>query len=197
MPHIKADNYGALMLRSEMSATAVPKTNPPLGATERQKWLTKDIPHRVRAVLLGIRHMRGEWNLHFDFPNTVAGHCAEDGVHEGRLSAMRWLIMFVGIGVSTGTPSRANLHRDTDVRIDQIDPNALFPLNDSDAIKLAQVGLGCSQATGHPTQGTNHPSVNEEALSAALTIIIAHLQNTIYTQAGLDLKQETLKPARP
>jgi hypothetical protein len=61
--------------------------------------------------------------------------------------------------------------------------------------KLKAAWKGCSQATGHPTQGTRHPKVDEPQLAAALQIVIDHLQATIYQARGLNVATETLKPA--
>ena len=52
---------------------------------------------------------------------------------------------------------------------------------------------GLSQATSHPTEGTNHPDVREPRLAAALTIIIGHLQRTVYDYCGRSLLHDALE----
>ena len=104
---------------------------------------------------------------------------------------MRWLIMLVGIS-ATGEnwePTRPTiLDREKDVFITRIDGGQmqLFPAGDNAKI-LASVWAGCSKATAHPTNRTAHPKVDEPELAAVLTLIVAHLQSTVYTKAGKSL----------
>lgn len=105
---------------------------------------------------------------------------------------MRWLIMFVGISERNGTPVRYKVSRPTHVVIEQFDGGVAILLNTGEAQALAQVWLGCSQATSPPTQGTNHPDIGEKALANAFQIIVSHLQKTIYDHARMDLAKVTL-----
>jgi hypothetical protein len=57
---------------------------------------------------------------------------------------------------------------------------------------LAKVWKGCSQASGHPTQDTNHPPVNPKALDEALRIIVEHLGRTIYSGGLANLLAQNL-----
>jgi hypothetical protein len=115
---------------------------------------------------------------------------------EGRRVAMRWLIEFVGVGGrdkqgKVGPPVERKL---TDVRINMIDGGTPIDLDSAEAEILADVRRGCEQASGHPTRGTNHPTVDDAALDKALRIIVKHLERTIYAGRARDLITETFKP---
>ena len=113
------------------------------------------------------------------------------------MAATRWLIEFVGISHSerSGKPARPKKYP-ADVRIDDFAPGSsnLFDLSKRDARLLADVWKGCSQASGHATHGSNHPSVKETVLSKALEVIVDHLQDTIYLHAGEQLRDYVLEP---
>jgi hypothetical protein len=140
--------------------------------------------------------MPAPWKIDFDLPDTVTGRSIGNAIHEGRLSAMRWLILYVGIGEYGRKAVRAPRSKPaTDAWIGQFGSRAdsfEFPLN-PDADKLALVYRGCAQATGHPTQGSGHPDVDERPLSEAIQIVIAHLQATVYKAHGLNLVDATLR----
>lgn len=120
---------------------------------------------------------------------------------EGRLAAIRWLIMFAGISAvgDNFEPVRPKIHnRNTDVFITQIDGGhmKLFP-NGDNAKFLARVWAGCSKATAHPTNGTAHPEIKERELATALETIATHLQNTIYARAEKSLIDFVLTAKTP
>jgi hypothetical protein len=90
---------------------------------------------------------------------------------------------------SNWEPARPSIFdRDKDVFITRIDGGQLrlFPLDDNAKI-LARVWAGCSKATAHPTNRTAHPKVDEPELAAALTLVVTHLQDTIYAKVGKSL----------
>ena len=166
-----------------------------LTSDQQKQWLKEHIPHRIRAVLPGLP-MQGLWRIHWKIGiiSSQAGiHCMHNAIWEGRLTAIRWLIMFVGVAEKNGKAVPFSLkHPQSDVRIDRFNGGKLFDAATNNALKLALVWKGCSQATSHPTQGTKHPPVNEPQLAEALTIIIDHLDQTIYAKNGLSLLHETM-----
>ena len=110
------------------------------------------------------------------------------------MTAMRWLIMFVGVSGVRHAPAEAKMRLPTDMRIDRLDGGVLFDLSIPEASVLEKVWRGCSQATSHPTQDTNHPDVSPRSLSVALQIVISHLERTIYAAKGRSLLNDTLIP---
>src|ERR1043166_6843010 len=76
--------------------------NPPqlLTPEEQDRWLTEHIPHRVLAVLPGLI-LPAPWSS-FEPPamqGSPAGiRAVQFSIWEGRLTAMRWLIMLIGVG---------------------------------------------------------------------------------------------------
>jgi len=106
------------------------------------------------------------------------------------MAATRWLIEFVGIQRDDGNgrakecKKRERKGTTKDVRIYDLDGGRRFEPSDPNAQLLADVWKGCSQASSHATNEYNHPPVTEKELSAALTIILEHLQDTVYNQAG-------------
>jgi len=114
--------------------------------------------------------------------------------YEGRMTAMRWLILFVGLkGDKKCRPVVEELTRDTDMRIDRLG-GTLFSVGRAEACTLAKVWVGCSQATSHPTLGTNHPQIDPPALAEALGVIIDHLQRKLYAPHGRDLFADVMAP---
>lgn len=123
--------------------------------------------------------------------DSVALHCVQSAIWEGRLTATRWLIDFLGVSCDkNGHPSRSaqKLH---DWRIDKMGA-PLFPLDDGNAQKLADVWLGCTKATSHPTRGSDHPPVDPNELNAAVAIVIEYLDRTLYKPEGRNLLTDTL-----
>jgi hypothetical protein len=165
-----------------------------LPASEQNQWLKQHITHRIRAVLPGIRYMAAPWDIHLPLLTDVRLRCLGNSVHEGRHSAMRWLIFFVGLmeqgGVAIPTKYRTD---ETDVWIERFEGGVLFDHTTPEAQELAQIYRGCTQATGHPTRDTNHPDIAEPRLSLAMRLILPHLQRTIYNAKGLDLAAVTLR----
>jgi hypothetical protein len=88
------------------------------------------------------------------------------------MTAARWLIDFVGI--------RRVKH---DWRIDAMGA-PLFPLDDPKAHKLVDVWLGCTKATSHPTDGSDHPSVDPPELDSAIRIVGEYLDPALYGANG-------------
>lgn len=168
-----------------------------LGQTIQNQWLVQHIPHRIRAVLPGIP-MRSPWflnlsgHMHLD---PFSWRCVGNSMWEGRLTAIRWLILFVGISANRQLqPIVAEMkHPQFDVRIDRFTGGRLLSPTTPEGRTLAQVYAGCSKATAHPTEGTNHPDTSEIALAGALHIVLPHLESTIYAANGLDLRNFCLK----
>ena len=122
----------------------------------------------------------------------IRAACFERAVWEGRMVAMRWLIDFVGIAADReGKPRRPTWYSDADVSITDIGGQKI-ELSSPEAATLAKVWQGCSQASSHPTQDSNHPPVDPMTLDKALRIIVDHLQRTIYSGSPGKLVVETL-----
>jgi len=169
-------------------------------------WFVQHIPHRVRSALAGtemlvlkLQDLFGNENVRTagyepritSQADSVAVHCVDSALWEGRLTATRWLIDFVGVSCNKhGQPSRPvqKLH---DWRIDKMGA-PLFPLSDVNAQKLADVWLGCTKATSHPTQGSGHPPVDPNELNTAIAIVIEFLDRTLYAPAGRSILTDTL-----
>lgn len=170
---------------------------------EQSKWITVHIPHRVRAAiarlnlkesLLGVAPF-----IDPERPTVEAEiywRCATDSIWEGRLAAIRWLIEFVGIkqdGDRKPAVSKPNKSHPEDVWIEHLDGGQrLDHLSDEGAF-LANVWKGCSQASSHATNAYDHPSVNEDELCKAITIIVAYLQKTIYEKTGNNIRDYVLQ----
>jgi hypothetical protein len=158
-------------------------------------WYVQHIPHRVRSALAGTEmlvlklHDRfGKENVRtagFDAritsqADSVALHCVDNAVWEGRLTATRW----------NSKPSRPAV-KPHDWRVDKMGA-ALFPLAGADAQKLADVWLGCTKATSHPTRGSGHPPVDPTELNAAIAIVIDYLDRMLYVPKGRSILADTL-----
>ena len=186
-------------------ANATPSAPDKFKPEVQHRWLIEHLPHRIRGILVGIP-MRAPWILPpvpiagMDSHQVISLWCLGNSNWEGRLTAMRWLIMFLGISgnASTqtkGVPARPELRPNGhDARIDMLDGGVLFPLQGNDAETLALVWKGCTKATSHPTEGSGHPDVTEKPLAAALHIVIAHLEGTIYAEKNRSLFEDTLGP---
>jgi hypothetical protein len=122
--------------------------------------------------------------------DSVALHCSNNAIWEGRLTATRWLIDFVGVSCKLGKPSRPAEYPH-DWRIDKMGA-PFFPLSDTDAQKLADVWLGCTKATSHPTHESDHPSVDPNSLNTAVAIVIEYLDKTLYGPKGRNILTDTL-----
>jgi hypothetical protein len=126
--------------------------------------------------------------------------CSTDSIWEGRLAATRWLIEFVGIKQDKGKPtcskgkSKKKPHKD--VFIDDFDGGQLLDPSTHQGQLLSSVWKGCSQASSHATREYNHPPVGDKKeLPEALTIILDHLQSTIYNKAGENICDFVLRRA--
>ena len=124
--------------------------------------------------------------------DSVAAHCLDNAVWEGRLTATRWLIDFVGVCCRNGKPDRPCVVKPDDWRIDKMVADSLFPLNGADAQKLADVWLGCTKATSHPTRDSGHPPVDPTELNAAVAIVVDYLDCVLYRPKGRSILDDTL-----
>jgi hypothetical protein len=177
-----------------MSITTLSKLPP---KTQRTL-LLQDIPHRICASLTWLKTMDGDWAMPPDpeWKNKDKDkfhiYCVGRSVDEGRKAAMRWLIEFVGIAKDNKTkrpkkPAPLRGHEDEQVLIERLDHGKLFDIHCGDAIILAEVWKGCTQASMHATTNTGHPLVEPKNLAEALKIIIAYLENNLYTPNGFTL----------
>jgi hypothetical protein len=161
--------------------------------TIQDEWRKQHIPHRIRAGLIGIRHMKAPWDIPLRLPLNVTNRSIANSVNEGRHSAIRWLIFFVGIMTKSGLASPTKYTDETtDVWIERFDGGKLFDHTSADAAKLAEMYKGCTKATGHPTHD-GHPDIKEGPMSEAMGIIIEHLQKTMYDAQGYNLAHFTLR----
>jgi hypothetical protein len=176
-----------------------------LSPSDQADWRRRHIPHRVRAAIarLDMHQSILRVNALVDPELPTADHriywrCSTDSIWEGRLATTRWLIEFVGIKRDeNGKPTKCEKKRGSkDVRIDDLDGGKPFDPSNPDAQLLADVWKGCSQASSHATHGSNHPTVNEPVLSKALGVIVQHLQDTLYLQAGENIRDYVLEPVQ-
>lgn len=151
-----------------------------MNPSDQEKWRAQHIPHRLRVCLAG-SPLQKELMV-----EKIGTYCILAAALEGRMAAIRWLIEFVGIRDCKGEPGRPNRYR-TDVSITFIQGGKEIDLSSPEAATLARVWKGCSQASGHPTQDTNHPPVSGAVLDEALKIIVSHLKQTIYSASRNEL----------
>lgn len=166
-----------------------------LTTEQKTKWLTKNIPHRVRVVAYGIP-MKAPWAIpaiHFlPSQGLLARQAIGDAAWEGRYSAMRWLIGFIGISYDpkTDKPKRCEhdpKNKDTEVRITDI-KGKYFPTEGEEAMTLAKMWKACTIATSHSTENTSKDFERDEAaLARALNILVQHLESTIYKASATSL----------
>jgi len=161
---------------------------------EQSEWMTKHIPHRVRAAIARL-NLEGSFlrvNASIDPElrtevDKIYWRCATDSIWEGRLVATRWLIEFVGIRQDgKGNPAVFEKSKfGQDIRIDDFDGGILLGHSTHEGQLLANVWKGCSQASSHATNAYSYPPVSDKKeLPEALKIILDHLKNTIYEKAG-------------
>jgi hypothetical protein len=172
---------------------------------EQSEWMTKHIPHRVRAAtarinmensLLGVKAFIDP-ALRTD-EDKIYWRCSTDSIWEGRLAATRWLIEFVGIKQDKeGKPvvcKKKQNEMGSDVRISDFDGGSLVEPLTSDGEYLANVWKGCTQASSHATNAYTHASVDDQTvLPEALKIILDHLQRTIYDKASKNIRDCVLE----
>ena len=124
--------------------------------------------------------------------DSVAVHCVANAIWEGRLTATRWLIDFLGVSRNIhGEPVRPSV-KPHDWRIDKMVAESLFPLKGADAQKLADVWLGCTKATSHPTRDSGHPPVDPTELNVAVAIVVDYLDCVLYRPRGRRILDDTL-----
>jgi hypothetical protein len=171
-----------------------------MNQAEQNDWLTKHIPHRVRAAIARLDVQNTLLNLQAlidpdlqTIDERIWWRCSTDSIWEGRLAAVRWLIEFVGIQQDrNGQPKRRKKQKN-DVGIDDIAGGVEITPATADAKFLADVWKGCSQASSHATNAYNHPAIGDHlTLPKAMTIILDHLQLTIYRSAGKNIKDYVL-----
>ncbi len=170
---------------------------------DQQTWRHEHIPYRVRAAIARLNMEKSilgvTATIDPPLPNPTARtywRCATDAIWEGQRTAARWLIEFVGVTSAPDlTPRRTRKRSPTDTLISDFSPGQinLFDLSNPDAYKLARFWKGCSQASSHATCHTAHPRINEPELSEAMTIIVDHLQGTIYTATGERIRDYVLE----
>ena len=173
------------------------QARPPLNPEEQDQWLAEHVPYRVRASLTDLDFQNEFMPLDADKQTRekILLHCLQSSVVEGRLAAMRWLIEFVGVaGDCEGNPKTPDNRRASDIQITQLGGKQI-DLESVEAKVLSKVWKACSQASGHPTQGTNHPSLDLKVLNEALRMIIRHLENTIYNSGTRKLQDEVMIPS--
>lgn len=159
---------------------------------EQSEWMTKHIPHRVRAAIARVRMENSLLRVNaFIDPvlrsdeDKIYWRCSTDSIWEGRLAATRWLIEFVGIQDKNGNPAACNKKRKVDVRIVDFEGGRYLDPSTAHGRCLADVWKGCSQASSHATDAYTHASVDDQTvLPEALRIILDHLQETIYDNAS-------------
>jgi hypothetical protein len=166
-----------------------------MNPTDQDRWLNEHIPHRLRACLADLRFQEEIMPTAADEKTRakIRALCLLTAAWEGRMAGMRWLIEFVGVAAdSNGKPRPPNPHP-TDISMTCIHGGQKIDLSSDDAAILAKVWLGCSQASGHPTQDSNHPPVHPKALDKAIRIIVTHLKRTIYSADPNKLLAETFR----
>lgn len=153
-----------------------------MNAAAQHEWLVTHLPHRIRAAISRLP-LEGELltALSATEPQKIRERCEGNAIWEGRMAAVRWLIEFIGVKEDKhGKPVRPN-PRGADASITMIAGGTLFDMSSPDAIFLARVWRGCSQASSHATHASGHPSVEPSELDRAMRIMTAHLDQTIYS----------------
>ena len=162
----------------------------------QSEWLGQHIPHRLRASLAQTVMLENMVAAQYPSKKERAKKlkfCLDMAAWEGRHAATRWLIDFVGVnGDSNGSPTESSRRKGKKAHVHDVDITDLpggvyFPLGTSDAELLGAVWKGCSQATSHATSGSNHPSVARDKISQAVLVVVRHLNDTIYKEAGAEV----------
>ncbi len=168
-------------------------------ADDQKKRLDQHITHRLLASLAQLP-LREEI---LDAPDDQARQRTRElsdyfALHQGRLDAIRWLIEFVGVkSDDKGKPRRYSKKKPTDILISDFSGGKEIELSSPEAKILAELWLGCSQASAHATDRRNHTRVDDPALQLGIRILEGHLQRTIYSAAGQDLRQVLVQAAYP
>jgi hypothetical protein len=171
---------------------------------DQAEWLNHHLRSRVQASIAGTQYLKEYLDSGAGTPERnqrLLTACFNQAVWEGRHAALRWLIEFVGIQANakweavstmkrqaTEDPSNAKLaekmkKKRFDVDIMDMPGGAYFSLHGPKAKLLAEMWLGCTQATSHATHGSNHPDPKEPRLSETAGILAEHLQKTVYANA--------------
>lgn len=172
---------------------------PPLSSTEAAYWIkgphpfNGHIPHRVRAAWARLPSLTKELSPGLTLPvepearnYLIWRRCETDSIWEGRRAAMRWLIEFIGLhGPET--------HSDS-CRITRFNGGRPFDKVSADGEFLETVWQTCTKATSHSTYQSGHVPLDDAELDRALTLIIDHLDQTIYRAAGSTVRAEALLP---
>jgi hypothetical protein len=173
----------------------------PLGPAEVQDWLEKHIPHRVRASLAMTKTLQNEIGVlpqssYNSREEKIARRCETDAIWEGRIISMRWLVEVVGLTEDrNGSPTAKTRRLPSDFLIQDLPGGSPISPTSAEAATLAKVWKGSTQGTSHPTNNSGHPSVNEPELDAALTVIIKHLDQTVYAGQPKKLMEHVLSAA--
>jgi hypothetical protein len=155
-----------------------------MDAKEQNDWLQLHIPHRVRAALARLELLSeylgaptpGDPDLtQLTRDANIRRRCEMNSVNEGRFAAIRWLIEFIGI-----KPNKK------DVRITDFGGKD-FDAKSPGGQKLLDIWDGISNAGSHATDAYGHSDVSDTSLCAAMRLIVAHLQATIYEARNLTL----------
>ena len=144
--------------------------------TKRDAWLDLHVSHRLRAGLAESLQLQAYISAKntATLPPQLRERCLGNAAWEGRMAAARWLIEFIGIqwDNKNGKPKRPPRKGTHDVWIEDMDGGIAFDLTKSEALELAKVWKGCSQASSHPTDDSNHFDVSPPQLARAIEIII-------------------------
>ena len=167
-----------------------------MNPSDQEQWLVQHIPHRVAACLacLPLQEQLMPSAADEETRGQIRYKFFQNAAWEGRMAGMRWLIEFVGVAAHPNGEPRPPKRRKTDVSIKCIQGGEEIDLDSSEAATLAKVWQGCAQASGHPTQDSNHPPVDPAALNEAMKIIIGHLERTIYKATDRNLVAQTFVP---
>jgi len=169
-----------------------------LSQDDQNRWMFDHIPYRVRVAIsrlndlddsiLGVKAFIKE-PVPESQEQAVYRRCETDAIWEGRLTAIRWLIEFVGVKQrrKDGKAIRCDVDQKegSDVRITHIQGGIFFDLTkEAEAQRLANIWKGCTQASSHATNA-NHLPVDDKTAAEALKIVLRHLQETIYAGKNL------------
>lgn len=160
---------------------------------QQRDWLERHIPHGVRAALARLEPLLSEY-LGTPTPGdpdlkrltkdaNIRRRCEMNSVNEGRFAAIRWLIEFVSMAPK----------RNDDVGIEYLG-GTLLAANSPEGQKLEDVRQGCNKASSHATIAYGHADISDAALCAAMRLVVAHLQTTIYDSRKLKLIDLALTP---
>lgn len=171
-----------------------------LNEEDQATWRHVHIPHRVRAAIARLdmrQSILGVYPITNPSPRNryekIYWRCATDSINEGRLAATRYLTEFIGIKANkSGRPVAKHRQGADDITLTDLG-GSLLPESDPNADCLAKIWTASTKATSHATHDSKHPEAGDEKLMEALTIIVQHLQDTIYEAAGEQLRDYVLR----